>query len=233
MRRTISILVVMFIFASCAGTPQNSDNSSGESPEITLEEYSDHIMHYFENKNDLIIYETISIYKNKNYTGMLEQVDNIILFFFYGIKTDNIAKYNNFREIVRTHNLQRLINIFDVIDNNDIALFLRQQEPSPELNDIYWTLYFSSGNVQYIDYLLTIIMQYHNETENLNLYLVVRSAMWSIASNAMTYPQVRNYATNNRILNNELKRYILNTDLNIMRNETVEFIRQQREKGIW
>ncbi|MDR0316173.1 MAG: hypothetical protein LBH97_04655 [Treponema sp.] len=233
MKRTISILAVVCVLAGCAGVPKSSDNISGKSSEVTFEEYEEHLMRYFLNKNDLIIYETISIYRNNDYAEMLEQVDSILLFFFYGIKTDDITRYNNFREIVKTHNLQRLINIFDIIDNNDIALFLEQQEPSPDLNDVYWTLYFSTGDIQYIDHLLIYITRYHNETENVNLYLTARSAMWSIASNAMTYSQVKEYAANNGILTNELKGYILNTDPNRIQSETVQFIRQQREKGIW
>ena len=202
-------------------------------PVITIEKYSENLMHYFLNKNDSIIYETISIYENKNYEGRLEQIDDITIYFFYGIKMDNINKYNDFINIVNGRNLQRLKYVFDIIDNNDIGLFLRQQEPNPQLNDIYWTLYFSSGNTQYIDYLSTIVMNYYNEIANLNNYLTARSAIWSMALNSRTYSQVREYVINNRILINVLKEYILNTNLNIMQNETVEFIRKQRENGIW
>jgi hypothetical protein len=237
MKSIMSILAVVYFLVGCIGTPQNSDNISEESsetiPEITIGEYYQHLMHYFENKNDLLIYETISIYQNNDDIEMLERLDNTILFFFYGIKTEDMMKYNKFREIVKTYNQQRLVNIFNIIDNNDIALFLEQQRPSPELNDIYWTLYFSTGKVQYIDHLLIISNQYYNESEDIYLYLTARSAIWSIAANARTYSQVREYVVNNLILNNEMRRYILNTDPNRIQSETVEFLRQQREKGIW
>jgi hypothetical protein len=223
----------MFVLTGCAGIPQNSEKPSETIPEITMEEFEEHLMNYFLDKNDKIIYETISIYRNNDYTEMLEQIENIILFFLYGVKTDNITKYNNFKEVVNTHDIQKLINIFYIIDNNDIALFLKKQEPSPELNDIYWTLYFSSGDVQYIDYLLIIIMQYYNEKENISLYLITRSAIWSIASNAASFSQIKEYIATNEILNNEMKRYILDTAPNRIHNETVEFIQRQREKGIW
>ena len=226
MRRIIIFMVILFVFAGCAGTQENI-------PEITFEDFSENLMHYFENKNDLIIYETISIYENNNYSRMLDQADNILLFFLYGIKIDDINRYNSFRDIVDKRKLQRLMNIFDTIENNDIGIFLEQQEPSPGLNDIYWTLFFSSGNVQYINHLITIINNYHNETENINYYLAASSAMWSMALNIKTYSQVREYFIRNNIINNELKEYILNTSPDRIQSEAVEFIRRQREMGTW
>ena len=226
MKRISIFLVVLFVFTGYAGTQENIS-------EITLENFSEHLMHYFENKNDLIIYETISIYENNTYRSMLDQVDNLLIFFFYGIKTDNINRYNSFRDIINGRKLQRLMNIFDAIENNDIGSILEQQEPNPELNDIYWTLFFSSGNVRYIDYLITVINNYHNETENINYYLAARSAMWSMTLNIGTYPQVREYFLKNNVINNASKEYIINTNPDINLNETREFIRQQRERGVW
>jgi predicted Zn-dependent peptidase len=225
MKRFSIFFVTLFVSVGFAGTQE-------EIPRITLQDFSRHLMHYFENKNDLIVYEAISIYENNNYGKMLDQIDNILLFFFYGIKVDNISRYNNFMSIIKKRELQRLINIFDTIENNDIGLFLEQQEPNPDLNDIYWTLFFSSGNVQYINYLITIINNYNNETENINYYLAARSAIWSMALNILTYSQVREYFVNSNI-NNILKEYVLNTNPNIIQSETIEFIRQQKEKGIW
>jgi len=202
-------------------------------PRITIDRFSENIMRYFLNKNDQIIYETISIYENKNYTNILDSIDNNILFFYYGIKNDDLNRYNRFKEIIINRNTQRLMNIFFTIDNTNISLFLEQQEPTPELNDIYWTLYFSSGNLQYINYLLNIVAKYYNETVNINNYLSARSAIWSLSSNANIYNQIRDYIINNNIINNEIKNYILNTNHNRMQSDTIEFIQQQREKGIW
>jgi hypothetical protein len=226
MKRIMIFLVVLFVSVSNAGTQENI-------PEITFEDFSEHLMHYFENKNDLIIYEIISIYENNNYRRILDQVDSNLIFFLYGIKVDNINRYNSFRDIINGRKLQRLINIFDTIENIDIGIFLEQQEPNAELNDIYWTLFFSSGNVRYIDYLITVINNYHNETENINYYLAARSAMWSMTLNIRTYSQVREYFFRNNVINNALKEYIINTNPDINLSETREFIRQQIERGAW
>jgi hypothetical protein len=123
--------------------------------------------------------------------------------------------------------------VFDTIENVDIGLILEQQEPSAELNDIYWMLFFSSGDGRYINYLITVINNYYNETNNAIYYLAARSAIWSMALNIVTYPQVREYFVRSNIINSTLKEYTLNTSPDKIQSETVDFIRQQREKGIW
>ena len=62
-------------------------------PRITIDRFSENLMYYFLNKNDQIIYDTISIYENNNYVEMLDSIDNIVLFFYYGIKNDDLNRY--------------------------------------------------------------------------------------------------------------------------------------------
>jgi hypothetical protein len=185
-------------------------------------------MHYFENKNDAIIFETISIYKDGDNIEMLDTIDSIIIFFFYGIKTDNIARYNNFVKIINKSKVERLINIFNIIEQTNIADFLGQQEASPDLNDVYWTLYFATGNAKYLDNLLKVVMEYYNETRNINYYMAARSAMWSISSNMQAFVQVRDYVTKSNILNTEIKEYIINSDPDKIQTDTIEFINKRR-----
>ena len=225
----IMLVVISIATICCAGSPRTYENAIP----ITMDEYGEHLMHYFENKNDAIIYETISIYKNDAYTGMLDQLDGIVLFFFYGIKNDNGVRYTNFRKIVTDSKVERLIRIFITIDETDIASILEDQDADPGLNDVYWTLYLSSGDVKYIDYLLKIVMDHHNETENVNYYLTARSAMWSLSSNMQTFPSVREYVQNNTILSNDMKRYLINNDHNKIQDDTVRFINEQQQRGIW
>lgn len=234
MKMIVNIFVLLAVFVGYAGSQEGLKNSSEIIiPQITLDTYSEHLMHYFENKNDEIIYETISIYENEEYNETLDQVDNILLFFLFGIKTDDIGRYNNFMKIIEYRNLDRLKNLFEIIENNDMGLYLTQQYPSSELNDVYWTLYFSTGNVQYIDYLLTIIKNYYAETKNANFYMAARTAMWSISSNILTFSFVKEHIMKSDILSNELREYLLKNDPNKIQSDTMDFIRQQRKDGIW
>jgi hypothetical protein len=229
MKKYLAIFVFLGILIGCTTGPKFPQKPL----EITIDEYSEHLMHYFENKNDTIIYETISIYENDDNVQILGTIDSIIVFFFYGIKTENISRYNNFFKIVKENNIERLINIFQLIEDTDIAASLEQQEAGPELNDMYWALYFSTGDIKYINKLLNVVMNHYNETNDANYYMAARSAMWSLASNMITYFQIKEYILGNDILSNEIKEYIINTDPNIIQNDTIEFINEQRQKGIW
>jgi hypothetical protein len=70
MKNKVIFLVLLFVFIGYARTQEII-------PKITIEDFSEHLMHYFENKNDLIIYEAISIYENNNYRRILDQIDNV------------------------------------------------------------------------------------------------------------------------------------------------------------
>jgi hypothetical protein len=129
--------------------------------------------------------------------------------------------------------MERLINIFQIIEGQDILAYLEQQDISSELNDVYWTLYFSTGYVKYLDKPLEIATRYYNEMANANYYMAARSAIWSISSNIRTFPSVSEYIQRNTLLGNDIKEYIVNTDPDRIQMDTIEFINQQRQKGIW
>jgi hypothetical protein len=229
MKKIHIIVFVALVLAGCASLPQISKDTIN----VSINEYSEHLMHYFENKNDAIVYETINIYRNDKNTGILDRIDSMIIFFFYGIKSEDIAKYNNFKKSAIESKIERLIGVFIIIDETDIGVYLENQDASPSLNDAYWTLYFSTGNTKYLDNLLKIVTGYYNETENMDYYLAARSAMWSITSNMQTFPSVREYIQNNSTLENNIKRYIMNNDPDKIQADTIQFITQQRQNGKW
>jgi hypothetical protein len=230
--KLLGMSIFFVVFIGCTSTQTPSQNKI-EIPEISIDEYSGHLMHYFENKNDEIIYETISIYKNDNYIAMLDKIDSIIIFFFYGIKIDNQERYNNFLNLIKYNNIQRLIEIFEIIENNDLETYILNHEIVPQINDNYWTLYFSSGNIKYLDRIIDFVNEYNNESEQLSLYMTARSGIWSFMLNIRTYPAVLNYIQNNAKLSNEIKSFILSRTINDLEKETNEFLRIQKEKGIW
>jgi hypothetical protein len=200
---------------------------------LTKNEYNAHLMHYFENKNDTIIFETIDSYEKESQGEILDKMDTQIMLFFYGIKMDDPQRYNFFLNTVKKSKNQELIKIFDIIENNDIELYLVNHEIVPQLNDNYWTLYFSSGNTKYLDKIIDFINKYNNESENLLLYMTARSGIWSFMLNIRTFPSVFNYIQNNLQIINNAKDLILNQSINNFQNETVEHIKKQKEKGIW
>jgi hypothetical protein len=76
MKKIYALVLFMAILVGYISSQQISEDA------IDIGKYSEHLMHYFENKNDAIIFETVSIYKNEDNIGMLDRIDSIILFFF-------------------------------------------------------------------------------------------------------------------------------------------------------
>jgi hypothetical protein len=200
---------------------------------ITINDYINHLMHYFESKNDEIILETLEIYTKTTQDEILDRIDEITIFFFYGIKKDNPERYNEFLNTVNKSKNQRLINVFKIVETNDLELYLVNHEIVPQINDNYWTLYFSSGNTKYLDAIIDFINKYNNETDNIMSYMTARSGIWSFMLNIRTCPSVLNYIRNNQKLASGIKNTILNKTIEDLEKETNEYLRQQKEKGIW
>jgi hypothetical protein len=173
---------------------------------------------------------TINIYKEYS-TIIPEKFDADLTFFFYGIYKDDIMRWIYFYNTVQESKIQRLINIFETIKQRDFDSYLENPTINPSLNDIFWVLYFSSGNSIYLDRIMAIIEKYNNETKDLMLYMTARSGVWSFRLNLSSHPSVLDYILNYK--NSILKMYILENAVEQIRNETVEFVRKQREAGIW
>ena len=220
--KKISIMILFFISFSGVIFSQN----------ISREEYNKLAMHYFETKDERIIYETIEIYKNDIQNSNFDKFDSNVMFFFYGIKKDNIDRYYSFYEIVKQSKANKLVRIFNSIEESVVDNYLLNPPISTTLNDYYWTLYFSSGNVDYLNQILVIINM-HKDSDDMIKYLAANSGIWSFMLNVKTYPNVLNYIERNQIIDKELKRIILEKDVNDFNKEVVEHLKIQREKGNW
>jgi hypothetical protein len=145
----------------------------------------------------------------------------MLIYFFYGIKTVNIKKYQKFNEIANYSESNRLIQIFNIINNNDIKSHFEQQEASPDLNDVYWTLYFATGDLKYIDKIVETIMTYHNETENKKYYLAARKGMLWISMYIQKFSQLRDYVVKNKYLSKDIKEYIVSNGPEVIYADTL------------
>lgn len=228
MKKSICLIVFIVITNICY-----AQFNLNELPKITMDQYSDKLMHYFENKNDDIIFETISVYKDEANASILQAIDSQLIFFFCGISVDDINRFNKFFDVVKESNIARLAEIFELVKNIDILEYLEEQEPSPDLNDAYWLLFFSTGGNIYLDKIYLIIKNNISETNNAQYYLTVRSGMWSIASNIRYFAQIQKHFQMTTILDNDTKKYITDTDPETILSDTQQFIWAKRESGDW
>jgi hypothetical protein len=210
MKKYLFLPLLLSVLISCVGNPDTKYIKSEELLKITIEEYSNNLTEYFLDKNNKIIFQTIVIYeKYKNYDEILKPLDRFLIFFFYGIKTDNMKKFQKFHEIINYNKNIRLIQLFNNIQNTDIKTFLEQQEVHPDLNDDYWALFCATGNLKYIDKIFEMIMNYYNETENKYYFLAAWAGMWLMSSNIQRFSKLKEYINTNKILSMDIREYII------------------------
>jgi len=220
MKKKIIFIIIFFVFFSKITITLYSQN-------ISLDQYSNNLMQYFQNPNNNVIYQTIEVYK----LGLRhENLESTVIFFFHGIKASDIERYNYFSSVVRQSGIQELINIFRLLDGDEIEIFLLNPVIHPELIDAYWTLYFSSGDEAYLQNIIDIILNYR-ESEDFVLYMSARGAIVTYKMNIRTYPTVMEYLINNT--ETELSSYIIERSFQEMERDTMEYIRMQREIGNW
>jgi hypothetical protein len=192
--------------------------------------YGTILMHHFEEKNHSIVNNTIIYFKEK------KAVDNSMQYclagFYSELFKDKVIK----EEILNGIDSLELVEVSDFFHwisdfNNDE--FYNTSVPNPNINDMYWSSYFASGNTKYLDYVINTAIKYKDERKDISLFLAGQSAVWSLSSNSKQYNTVKEHIINCKELNKDLIEYILTTDPQSIQNETVKIIKTQRDAGIW
>ena len=98
---------------------------------------------------------------------------------------------------------------------------------------MFWGSFFASGKTKYLDLIIDNAVKYHDEKTDLVKFLTGDSACWSLASNAQQYKEVREHLEKSRQKGEAVIDYILNTDPDEIRMNTVFFIQEQRKNGLW
>jgi hypothetical protein len=234
------IAIGIIVLVSCVNSPKTGNKQNQmpsyvllETEDKTLIQFNNSIMNYLFNKSDNIVYETINVYNMFYEDDILEEVDDMVTFFYYGIKLHDKEKYDLYINTIKQSNIERLIYLFRIIETVDLESHLMNHEVIPVINDFYWTLYFSSGNTKYLDNVIDFINKYNNGTVKLHQYLTARAVLFSFIVNTKNYPTVLSYVINNQDISDEIKYHILNRTVDYSQNEAVEFIKMQVEKGIW
>jgi hypothetical protein len=112
---------------------------------------------------------------------------------------------------------------------------LSLQGHSGALNDMYWGAYFASGNERYLQKLVDQL-QYYDERNDINLFLVGATAKWSLASNSKSHATVRRYLDVKLDVDKRTRQLIdqlIAEDPARAREEIRDIIAKQRQAGKW
>ncbi len=107
---------------------------------------------------------------------------------------------------------------------------------SPSQNDMFWGAYFASGDIAYLDLLISNLA-FCDERKDLNLFLTGGSAKWSLSSNIRQHFRVKEHVQTRLVDLNGTKNQPLNEAIESapgdLKEEMVEILRTQHAAGIW
>lgn len=126
-------------------------------------------------------------------------------------------------------------NMIQYALETDLSTFLNGRQYTATWNDIFWNMFFATGNTDYLDKLIETI-QFNAEREDLNLFMAGASAKWSFSSNIQQHKKIEEYVI--QLIETQPDKYnflneLLTLDLAVFRQITVDILKEQKEKGIW
>lgn len=135
---------------------------------------------------------------------------------------------NNLDEKIKT----RVVNAI----TNDPSTILQQVQLSPSKNDMNWGCFFAGGGDAYVINILDML-SHLDERKDLNLYMTAFSALWSVASNARTYPEValivKAWSGKQGDRGQRLYHDIMHKPIEQFKEETLAVLKAQKAAGIW
>ena len=120
--------------------------------------------------------------------------------------------------------------------NNSPSKLLEETPTSPAKNDMNWACFFATGDFKYLNSIIEVL-KYLDDRKDINLFLTAASAKWSLSSNAKSHFKVRMAMEAMKVGDvpdmRPLAEEILDKDPQVIREETVAVLKEQKEKGVW
>ena len=228
------ILVCFFaILCICFAAHAQSQSDSTESPSANAsaeEQFSFLLMNYFRDKNPNLVQVTVNFFRERQL--VTEDMQMPLVGFYAELFRDKKIKDSMLKEI-DSLKIKSVSNFFHSVAEFDLDKFYENPEANPNVNDMLWGSFFASGNTKYLDLVIDNAVKYHDEKTDLVKYLTGDSACWSLASNAQQYKEVREHLEKSRQKGEAVIDYILNTDPDEIRMNTIFFLQEQKKAGIW
>jgi hypothetical protein len=120
--------------------------------------------------------------------------------------------------------------------NNSPSKLLEKTPASPAKNDMNWACFFATGDFKYLNSIIETL-KHLDDREDINLFLTAASAKWSLSSNAKSHFKVKLAMEAMKVGDvpdmRPIAEEILDKDPQVIREETVAVLKEQKEKGIW
>jgi len=195
----------------------------------TQRNFSDILQTYYLHKDTDLLEKTIEISNNPK--TEYKRFNPILTGFFGALFSIDTVVKNNFNL-----NLNKLENpdfkeLFKYLTTSNIDSIYSKTSLSPEYNDMNWSSFFATGDVKFLDNIISNISLAENRIDR-NLFLTGASAKWSLCSNARQDKKVKKHLAGLKE-NKKLIKEILKKEPQEFKQEMIDIIKEQRAKGLW
>lgn len=215
--KIVLLLIVSWLFSNTSFS-QNSDRNFGQI-----------LQSYYLYKDKDIVDKTID-FLNKT-TMDYNRLNPILTGFFGAIFLNDTTIKANFNSNLNSIEKPEIKELLTALFSSNIDTIYSKAKIDPSFNDMNWSSFFATGNTKYLDNIISNI-QYAENRSDLNLFLAGETAKWSLCSNSKQDKVVKLYLTslkeNNKIINE-----ILDKNQQYFKEEMVDILKKQKEKGIW
>jgi len=192
-------------------------------------DFSEMMQTYYLHQDRDIVEKTIEFVNNPNADYL--KLEPILTGFFGALFSADTTVRSAFMK-----NLDKIQNIdfkelFIFLNTTNIDSIYSKTPITPDFNDMNWASYFATGNVKFLDRIISNIPLAENRVD-LNLFLTGVTAKWSLSSNARQDKQVKEHL-NNQEENKKVIKKILKKDPEEFKQEMKDIIIEQRAKGLW
>ncbi|OCB73997.1 hypothetical protein [Flavobacterium crassostreae] len=215
--KVISIFFLIF-FVSTSSYGQSSERN-----------FSEILQTYYLYKDKDLVDKTIDFVNHS--TMSYKRLEPILTGFFGALFLNDKNVKKSFVKNIDKIEKPEIKELIMTLSSSDIDILYSKAKITTEYNDMNWASYFATGNVKYIDNIISNL-PYENERADINLFLAGASAKWSLCSNANQDKLVKKHLESLKDKNENMKE-ILNKEPQYFKDKMVEIIKVQKSKGIW
>ncbi len=192
-------------------------------------DFSEILQTYYLHKDKDLVEKTIEFVNNPK--ADYKRLEPILTGFFGALFSADSVIRNKFYTNADKFKTQEIKHLFSFLNATDIDSIYSKTPLTPAFNDMNWSSYFATGNVKFLNKIISNISLAENRIDR-NLFLTGASAKWSLSSNAKQDKQVKEHLVNQKENKKAIKE-ILKKEPQEFKQEMKDVIAEQRAKGLW
>jgi hypothetical protein len=192
-------------------------------------EFTEILQTYYLHQDNDLVEKTLEFVNSSNVD--YKRVEPILTGFFGALFSADTLVRSEFLKNSDKFQKNEFKQLFTFLTTTNIDSIYLKTPLTPSFNDMNWSSYFATGNVKYLDRIISNIVLSENRTD-LNLFVTGASAKWSLCSNARQDKQVKEHLIKQKE-NKKIIKEILNKEPQEFKQEMKDVIAEQRANGLW